>query len=143
MNFHLGICITSLIVVLFTSQGFPHQTNFTGFLIASIMIDINLTKFLVSLCVLGCLIISYDETFVKAGYAPPLLFPGPAYTPTLTDFLTREAISMLAVATCWYLNKGQYKEHTRSLESAEAAVEMAQGLADKLLAYDTEGEAVG
>ena len=139
MNLTVGSLAVGVIIILLTSQGFPYQPILIGLGVISIMIDTNLKKFFIVLCAIGYLIIAYDDTFVKAGYAPPLMFPGPGYVPSLTEFLARQGLSILAGVACVLLNGGQHKEHTRSLESAEAAVEMAQGLADKLLAYDTEG----
>ena len=67
MNFLVAISIAGSIVVLFTSQGLPYQPLFILYLVAVIMIDTNLTKFFIFLCVLGYLIIAYDDSFVKTG----------------------------------------------------------------------------
>jgi len=139
MNFALAVGITGVIVVLFTSQGLPYQPLFILYMFVTIMIDTNLTKFFVFLCVVGYLIIAYDDTFVKAGYAPPLLLPGSAYVPGLTDFLIRQGISVMAGVACALLYKGQHDEHNRHLASAKVTLEIAQNVSDKLVAFDTKG----
>jgi len=145
MNAMLGTSIIGVIVILFVTQDLPYQPTFIAYIMAAIMIDTNLKWFFIFLSAMGYLIIAYNDTFVKAGYAPILLFPGSDFF-TLTEFLYAQGLSVVSCVACVLLNIGQQKEHTRSLErvellleSAEAAVEMAQGIADKLLVYDTEG----
>ena len=139
INTSLGITEIWSIFWVLTAADLPYQPVFIGLGLISIVMNTNLKNFHLFLAATGYLLLAWEDSFVAKEVSPPLLLPGAIRDTDLQGRIIRQATSILTGVACAALMAAMVTEHNRHSKGMEAALEMAQAVANKLVAYDTAG----
>jgi len=139
MDFGLGIFEVTNTVYVVCSKGFPYQPVFLFCALMAITIKTKLKKLHLFICVVGYLLLALETTLVQEGIIPPLLLPGKDYELTLLIRIIRQVFSVLTLFACCAVQTGVIEEYCSHVSGSDAALEMAQGVSDMLVEFDTTG----
>ena len=153
MNVCTTITILATLVFPFCMKDCPYKVAFITCAIFVIIINTKLKWFLSSLCVVGCLLISWEDAMVEKGGLPSLLLPGTDNTLSLMDISIRETIVLLSIFSAFAIVNAVREQWSTQLTAMETAakamevvlakstanVQLARDVTEKLVVNDTEG----
>jgi len=139
LNITFVICEIDLMMILFTSPGWPYQLPFVTFAIFNVLINTNLKKLHLFLNLIGFLLVVFEDTFVRTGVVSSFYLPGTDLNVGILSGLWRHTIALVAGVAAIAFVIGVSMEQSRHVKRVETTLEIANEIAEKLEAYDTAG----